>query len=129
LTSPRPTPSCQHSRSCLSRDQCHKTFSVRNLQKFVKSFSVCLWQAYLSDAPLNGRLLALHTNIRLDCKGSRLPYTFVNYRCRKFYKIVPRSQLSSPPSSMDSATLRYQEHCNYLNADQIVADSGLFWHN
>ncbi len=62
--------------------QCYKNFYIRNLQMLVISLSVCTWQAspaqcflskaiayprlkHLSDGTLQGRLLALPTNIRL----------------------------------------------------------------
>jgi hypothetical protein len=49
----------------------------------------------LSGAPLNGRLLALPTNITLGCKGfpgtkrSSLLQKVVTYGCKKFIALAP----------------------------------------
>jgi hypothetical protein len=71
-----------------TRAQCYKTF-FHVIYRF-------LWQN--SGAPLEGRLLALPTNIRLGWKG--LPGTLAYFKkicklqTKKFYNIGPRTQAS-----------------------------------
>ncbi len=75
------------------RCQCYKTFYGRKLRLFIKSQSVCPWQVFLAQSlqvrpgptqvkhlsgPLQGRFLALRTNIRLGqktCQAQTLQLT------------------------------------------------------
>ncbi len=90
-----------------------KLFYVRNLPMFVQSQNVCSLQAFpaqsnvrpkpilmkhLSSAPLQGRLLALPTSIRIIWKGKPVKNTlayykkFINYGRKKNYDNGPRSK-------------------------------------
>ncbi len=97
----------------------YKAFYGCNLRIFVISWSVCPWQAFpaqsdilwvrpeptrvknLSGAPLQGRLLASPTNIRLGWKGKHfsLLRKSVNYGRKSFIVQVP--DLSTDSKSRD----------------------------